>query len=30
MPIAIMVKFDDYKGPTFQNKGVIPIIPYCI
>lgn len=27
IPIAAMVKFENYKGPTFYNSGLVPIVP---
>ena len=31
LPIAVIVKFDNYKGPKFQGleKNNVPIIPVC-
>lgn len=27
LPLAVMVKLDNYSGPTFQNTETVPIIP---
>ena len=27
LPIAVLVKFDNYNGPTFYNVDLIPIYP---
>ena len=27
LPVAVMIKFDKYSGPTFQESGLIPIVP---
>ena len=27
LPLAVMVKFDNYSGPTFHGQGTVPIIP---
>ena len=27
LPIAVLIKFDNYVGPTFFNTGVVPIVP---
>ena len=27
LPLAVMVKFDHYSGPTFHDQGTVPIIP---
>lgn len=29
-PIAVMVKFDKYNGPTFHNSGLVPIVPTIV
>ena len=30
LPIAVLVKFDNYNGPTFYNVDLIPICPVSL